>query len=184
MIKLKDILKEANIISISPEDMDKLHGDGTVDVDGVTLTYKEPTNPTPVDEGIKYDTGMQRVGNNPTEKRTSKHFGKTNSINDLAKLLKGLPRNIKKIKVPVQLGDFNPKTEIFSPSQGNKILKIVNGITKAAKEQGNPVKGYSLNSYFSVFHDEEPRTTDAYIGIEYRSSKAFADMMSRDEFLD
>ena len=135
-------------------------------------------------ESIKYDTGMQRVGNNPTEKRTSKHFGKTNSINDLVKLLRGLPRNIKKIKVPVQLGDFNPKTETFSPSQVNTIVKIVRGITKAAKEQGNPVVGYSLNNYFGVFHDEESRTTDAYVGIQYRSSKAFADMMSRDEFLD
>jgi len=38
-------------IALSQEDMDKLHGDGSIDVDGVTITYQEPTNPQPQDEG-------------------------------------------------------------------------------------------------------------------------------------
>ena len=37
-------------IALSQEDMDKLHGDGSIDVNGVTITYQEPTNPQPQDE--------------------------------------------------------------------------------------------------------------------------------------
>ena len=48
---IEDTVAEATAtITLSQEDMDKLHGDGQIDVDGVTITYQEPTNPQPQDE--------------------------------------------------------------------------------------------------------------------------------------
>jgi len=39
----EDTVTEATAtIALSQEDMDKLHGDGSIDVDGVTITYQEP----------------------------------------------------------------------------------------------------------------------------------------------
>ena len=45
---IEDTVTEATAtITLSQEDMDKLHGDGSIDVDGVTITYQEPANPQP-----------------------------------------------------------------------------------------------------------------------------------------
>jgi len=46
-------------IDLTPEQMDKLHSEGSVEVDGVKINYKEPKNPVPQDENIQEVT----VGN-------------------------------------------------------------------------------------------------------------------------
>ena len=60
--KLQQIIKEEYVniilnkkideatINLSPEQMDKLHSDGSISVGEDTVTYEEPENPTPVDE--------------------------------------------------------------------------------------------------------------------------------------
>jgi len=40
-------------IKITPEEMDKLHSEGKIIKNGVTITYKEPKNPVPQDESTK-----------------------------------------------------------------------------------------------------------------------------------
>ena len=134
--------------------------------------------------GIVFNTGMRKIGNNPTEKKTSKHFGKATSFNDFKKLILGLPKNIKKVKVPVSLGDHSPKEEMLSPSDTSRILKIAQAIIKAASEAGNPVIAYGVNTFYSVFQDEEANNNQVNINFEYKSSKPFADRMAADKFLD
>ena len=137
-----------------------------------------------LNEGIVFNTGMRKIGNNPTEKKTSKHFGKATSFNDFKKLILGLPKNIKKVKVPVSLGDHSPKEEMLSPSDTSRILKIAQAIIKAASEAGNPVIAYGVNTFYSVFQDEEANNNQVNINFEYKSSKPFADRMAADKFLD
>ena len=60
LYQYKDITKLATVgvdesvneasISLSPEDMDKLHGTGKITKDGITITYKEPKHQEPQDE--------------------------------------------------------------------------------------------------------------------------------------
>ena len=49
-IMLNKKIDEATI-NLTPEEMDKLHSNGSVNVGEDTVTYKEPENPTPVTEG-------------------------------------------------------------------------------------------------------------------------------------
>lgn len=137
-----------------------------------------------LNEGIKWNTGIRKMGNNPTEKKTSEYFGKCTSLNDFKKMIKGLPKNIKKVNVPIELGDFNPKKKEFRPNDTRGIIGMAEAITKAAKEAGNPVKEYGVNTYYSVFHDEESGTDKVNVHFHYKSSKAFADRMAADKFLD
>ena len=137
-----------------------------------------------LNEGIVFNTGMRKIGNNPTEKKTSKHFGKANSFNDFKKLILGLPKNIKKVNVPVVPGDYNPKSVLLNSTESTKILKIAKAIADAASEAGNPVIAYGANTFYSVFQDEEANTNQVNITFEYKSSKPFADRMAADKFLD
>ena len=135
-------------------------------------------------EGIKWNTGMRKMGNNPTEKKTSEYFGKASSIREFEKMIKGLPKNIKKVNVPIELGDFNPKQHEFRSNDARGIIDVARAITRAAKEAGNPVKEYGVNTFYSVFHDEESGTDKVNVHFHYKSSKAFADRMAADKFLD
>ena len=48
-------------INLSPEEMDKLHSDGSVNVGEDTVTYEEPENPTPVEEGKLTEAKPKKV---------------------------------------------------------------------------------------------------------------------------
>ena len=48
----------------------------------------------------------------------------------------------------------------------------------------NTVKEYGVNTFYSVFSDEESGTDVANVHWHYKSSKAFADKMAADKFLD
>ena len=69
--QIQQIIKEEyvnvmleKVIDITPEQMEKLHGDGSVEVGEDTLTYDEPENPTPTDEvneNAKYEKILNKA---------------------------------------------------------------------------------------------------------------------------
>ena len=73
--KLQQIIKEEYVdimlnkkineatINLTPEEMDKLHSNGSVNVGEDTVTYEEPENPTPVTEGNNTQYAWSQINN-------------------------------------------------------------------------------------------------------------------------
>ena len=156
-IMLNKKIDEATI-NLTPEEMDKLHSNGSVNVGEDTVTYKEPENPTPVTEGnntqyswSQINKALMKFGMSP---RNIGEFLLKLKRTTESKLTEKLARGLKPL---LQLG-----STIKSNAGENVLVKLSDKFDRIDDEQADDVASH-LNMAIELMQDGSPSEARAWL---------------------
>lgn len=144
------------------------------------LTPEKYQNSKSINENVKMNTS---VTNGKTI--TSQIAGETDNLKEFEKLIMNIPDTVRRVDVQSNTSAFGSSKERFeklNDSKRKQIINIVRDVTKQYKDNGDPIKVYSLNSFFTINPNEA--NDPFYIQYQTKGTNEFAKRMKSSGSLD
>jgi hypothetical protein len=129
-------------LNLSQADMDKLHKDGKLEIDGHKLIFKVEK---PVNEGFTAITGTVTI-NGKKNVYTSSYQGKTDNLEDFLKAIDRIPNTVDSVKIDGQKFQASDKEgikskvkELTTDDIDEFVIASFYGITKQDGDLDDPV---------------------------------------------
>ena len=144
------------------------------------LTLEKYQDSKSINEKVKMNTSVR---NGKT--LTSQIAGETDNLKEFEKLIMNIPDTVSRVDVQSNASVFGPSKERFeklNDSKRKQIISIVRDVTKQFKDKGDPIKVYSLSSFYGVNPNEA--NDPFYIQYQTKGTGEFAKRMKDSSSLD
>jgi hypothetical protein len=150
-------------LNLSQDDMDKLHKDGKLEIDGHKLIFKVKES---VSEGFTPSTGTVTIDGKKNV-YTSSYQGTADNLEDFLKAIDRIPNTVASVKIDGQK---------FKASDKEGIKSKVKELTT------NDTDEFTISSYYGLYKQDGDLDHPIYIDLRTPSKRQFGNDMAAGKF--